>query len=110
MARLIDLDPHWITEFHAGGHRKDQVQRQADAQGVRFLCPKCFAENGGPVGTHSVLVPFKDRGVPADAMPQMPRWEASGTGFNDLTTTPSILILGGCGWHGFITNGDVSIL
>lgn len=106
--KLTDLAPHWITAFEASGHYEDKVDRQADAQGVRILCPKCFAENGGPVGTHSVLVPFADRGVPPDAMPQMPRWAATGNTFEDLSTTPSILIVGGCGWHGFITNGDVT--
>lgn len=105
--RLSELDPHWITEFHASGHREDQVSSATDAQGVRILCPKCFAENGGACGTHSILVPFADRGVPADAMPQMPRWKASGTTFDDLTTSPSILLIGGCGWHGFITAGAV---
>jgi hypothetical protein len=106
--RLSELEPHWITEFHAGGHREDQVTSAAEAQGVRMLCPKCFAENGGSVGTHSVLVPFQDRAVPAEAMPQMPRWAASGSTFEDLSTTPSILLKGGCGWHGFITKGDVT--
>ncbi len=106
--RLTDLKPHWITGFHANGHWEDQVQSAAEAQGVRFLCPKCFAEAGSPIGTHSVLVPFKDRDVPDDAMPSMPRWIVSGTSFDDLTTTPSILLVGGCEWHGFITNGDVT--
>ena len=107
--RLVDLSPHWVTQMDANGsHWEDKVSRQQDAQGVRILCPKCFTENGGPVGTHSVIVLFKDRDIPPEAMPLMARWEVSGNDFNDLTTTPSILINGGCGWHGFITNGDVT--
>lgn len=106
--RLTDLDPHWMTEVHAGGHREGQVATQQAAQGVRLLCPKCFAENGGSRGTHSVIVPFKDRGLPDDAYPGMARWAASGNSFADLTTTPSILLVHGCEWHGFITNGEVT--
>lgn len=108
--RLTDLKPRWMTEVGASGHREGQVSRQQDAQGIRMLCPLCFRQNGGSIGTHSVIVPFKDRNVPADAYPRMARWEASGNDFTDLTTIPSILIGEGCGWHGFITGGEVSII
>lgn len=105
--RLADLEPHWITEVQPGGcHRKDRVYRDGAVQGILFLCPLCFAANSGPIGTHSVLVPFKDRGVPDDAYPGMARWTAEGRTFDDLTVTPSILIKGGCGWHGFVTAGE----
>jgi hypothetical protein len=100
----------------------------AEAQGIFFLCPKCFQENraklppdvqgreaieAAGVGVHSVQVTFANRGVPDDmgchnAKGQPTRWEVSGSGFEDLSTTPSILIESGCGWHGFITNGEVS--
>lgn len=105
--RLTELEPHWMTEVTAGGWRRGAPD-QRSAQGVAFLCPKCFAANGGRVGTHTVLVLFRDRGVPADAYPSIARWAATGNTFDDLTTTPSILIGGGCEWHGFITNGDVT--
>ena len=81
----------------------------SEAQGVRFLCPKCFAENGNSaVGVHSVICWFRDRGVPDDRTPGPARWPASGTGLDDLTLRPSVLLLGGCGWHGFITKGEVT--
>lgn len=85
------------------------VQTLAEAHGVAFLCPKCFTANGGPVGTHECHVDFNVPGIPSDAdtMKQRDgspvRWAVSGTGFEDLTTQPSILLLAGCGWHGFIT-------
>jgi hypothetical protein len=80
----------------------------AEAQGIRFLCPKCFEANGGAAGTHSVLCWFADKGVPADKSPGPARWPATGTGVEDITLTPSVLLLGGCGWHGWIKNGVVT--
>jgi len=84
------------------------VDSLAEAQGVCFLCPACFAKNNGPVGTHACLCWFADRGVPADAEPLPGRWRVSGTGYNDLTLAPSILLQGGCNWHGFITSGNIT--
>jgi uncharacterized protein DUF6527 len=91
------------------------VPSLAEAQGIHFLCPKCWTENKGPVGTHLCEVTFEGRGV----LPHQgirgskepgPRWNVTGTNFEDLSTTPSILIIGGCNWHGYITAGEVSIL
>ena len=31
------------------------VDALTEADGVWFLCPKCFAANGGAVGTHAVI-------------------------------------------------------
>lgn len=80
-----------------------------DAQGVWFLCPLCFEKNHGPVGTHLVGCWFNGRGVPADETPGPGRWNPSGTGLHDLTFVPpgavSVLLTGGCGWHGFIVKG-----
>jgi hypothetical protein len=89
------------------------VETLAEADGVMFLCPKCYAENGGPVGTHSVICWFAGR-VPDGVDPKPGRWTPTGTGLHDLTFVPSagrscsVLLLGGCGWHGFVANGDVS--
>lgn len=125
--RLIDLEPKWIDHYsdethgfirerdactdvhYSPGEESPGETTLSHAQGVLFLCPKCFKENEGPVGTHSVLVWFSGRGVPEYVEPKA-RWGASGSSLADLTTTPSILIRGGCGWHGFITAGEVSIL
>lgn len=88
-----------------------------DAQGIQFLCPKCFAKNGGPVDTHIVVCWSRSRGTPEDASPGPGRWSMQGSGFDDLTLNGdavggggarSVLLLGGCAWHGFITNGDVT--
>lgn len=82
------------------------VDTLQEAQGIMFLCPKCFRDNNGPVGTHRCPLPFAGRGVD----PAKNQWNVTGSGYADLSTTPSYLIVGGCSWHGYITNGQVSIL
>ncbi len=78
----------------------------AGAQSIMFLCPGCYARNGGAVGTHSILVSFEGAGVPPE-YDRNPRWVVSGTGLDDLTLSPSISLgrTPGCGWHGFIQHG-----
>lgn len=100
------------------------VESLTDAQGVWFLCPGCYAENihklpegatdieGAGIGVHQVQVTFESRGVKdnqgahgSNGSPT--RWVVSGTGYDDLTTSPSILVDPSCGWHGYITNGEI---
>ena len=107
MPKLTVLAARWVVEAGAdGSSRWSRDEPQPRAQAIIFLCPKCYAANGGPVGTHSIIVPFKDRDVPDGFMPMMPRWAATGETFDTLTTKPSIAINGGCGWHGWITDGE----
>lgn len=86
------------------------VETLAEAHGIRFLCPKCFKDHGGAAGTHSVICWFADRGVPPTMHPLPGRWVPSGTGLDDLTFVgpgaASVLLSGGCGWHGFVKNGS----
>jgi hypothetical protein len=107
--RLTDLEPHFLKLESPIVYR--QVDSLAEAQGIEFLCPKCFEANSGRVGTHIIICWFKDRGVPDDLGPKPGRWNPSGTGYHDLTFVPpgatSVLLKGGCGWHGFIENGEV---
>lgn len=87
------------------------VETLAEAQGVDFLCPLCFAKNGGPIGTHHVTCWSRSRGVPDDASPGPGRWRLDGTSLADLTLNEepgksrSVALIGGCAWHGFVTNG-----
>ena len=134
--RLIDLDPHFIryetridtyqvvdgdyaTWRERGCPWKQitgpreytiEVPTLPEAQGVRFECPKCTAA-GGQI--HSCVVTFEGRGVAPEQgchnkEGKPTRWNVSGNGLHDLTTTPSVLLEGGCCWHGFITNGEVT--
>jgi hypothetical protein len=94
-------------------HYTHRVEALAEAQGIEFLCPVCFAKNRGAVGTHWCEVSFEGRGVkPAQGshtdkgLPS--RWTVSGTSLANLTLMPSIKLEGGCAWHGYITNGGIS--
>jgi hypothetical protein len=110
--RLTDLEPQFLRYE---GRIFSYVDTIADAQGVRFLCPKCFVENKGEIGTHSVICWSSSRGVPDEASPGPGRWRLVGTGYEDLSLmeepgkSRSVLLTGpGCAWHGFVTNGDVT--
>lgn len=85
----------------------EHVESLADAQGVMFLCPKCFETNHGPVGTHGIICWFRNKGVPDSMSPGPGRWDVvSGTSLKDLTLSPSVLLPGdGCEWHGWVKNG-----
>lgn len=103
--KLIELEPEWV--YHAPGVIR-HVESLEQADGILFLCPACWIKNGGRVGTHSVIC-WKPQ-VPAGIEPGPGRWPMTGTGFHDLTLTPSIDLTvggGGCTWHGFITAGEI---
>ena len=103
-----ELGPNGEDYMHHGDP-PDVSITEADA--VMFLCPKCYAQNGNSaVGTHQVI-------CNRPRVPQAPnrvgpgRWEFSGTGIDDLVLTAgssSVLLQGGCGWHGFVGNGGIT--
>ncbi len=80
------------------------VDTLAEATAIMFLDPAEFVFNKGPVRTPTLYIPFK--GKSSDAV----SWDVvSGTGYDDLTLTPSILVTAGeHRWHGFITNGEIT--
>jgi len=86
----------------------------AQAQGIHFLCPVCFAANKRPIGTHGVQVGFVGKAPPGTFSQgkdgKDSRWNVAGTDFTNLTLTPSIALDAdvGCKWHGFVTNGEVT--
>lgn len=131
--KLTDLEPEflrWEKRFEGSPHIKPaggefgtpyehvvhvHVATLAEAMGVQFLCPKCFQANGGNQGTHLVICWSRSRGAPEEATPGPGRWTLDGTGFHDLTlngdppgNARSVLLTSGCGWHGFVTNGEVT--
>lgn len=94
------------------------VDTVAEADQVSFLCPLCFEKNGGPKGTHSVMVTFEGRNVPDEAVSRdhtgkQSRWAVSGSSLDDLVLTPSILLdasrepTHGCHWHGFVGSSGI---
>lgn len=102
---LGPVDEHWPNGRPTYRH----VDKLQDADGVFFLCPKCFETNHGRIGTHMVGCWFVGK-VPPWVDPKPGRWNPAGTGLDDLTFVPpgavSVLLNGGCGWHGFVRNGD----
>lgn len=80
--------------------------------GLYCLCPACYAQNGGEVGTHAlrVLTPDAD----PDDWPLPGRWRLIGDTFDELTAeganggSSSILLAGSpCRAHFFIRDGEV---
>ena len=109
--RLTELKPSFLR--YEDGGRMRIVESIGEAQGIMFLCPKCYTANGGAAGTHSVICWSRSRGVPDSASPRPGRWKIEGTGFGDITlnadppgTARSVLLIGGCAWHGFVTHGE----
>lgn len=97
-----DKDGHiWLWSPTPVRHEYNNVETVAEAHGVRFDCPKCHSASG-----HGVLVGFEGRNPPEPlsrgANGQPTQWHVSGTGLDDLVLSPSIQLLGGCNWHGFV--------
>lgn len=94
--RLRDLEAELVV-YTAKGFRRGASM--AEAQGVCLLCP---CDEG-----HSILVWFRERGVPTEATPGPGRWavDPSSRDLDTLTLTPSIAL--SC-WHGWVTRGEVA--
>jgi hypothetical protein len=121
--RLTELEPHFLPLATPGELSSDgrpfswkEVDNIVEAQGIRFLCPVCFAANKGPVGTHQVICWSRSRGVPEDEKPGPGRWKLDGSGYDDLTLNAdppsgsrSVLLTGGCGAHFHVTAGEVTV-
>lgn len=103
--KLTDLSPEWIK--HTEPDHQRHVESMAEANGIWFLCPLCMdrRNRGEKVHVHGVLCWTHQ--VQAGIDPGPGRWEMKGTGFDDVTLSPSVHLTGpGCGWHGWITNGE----
>jgi len=112
--RLLDLAPQFLRFVPGEPKTFASCEQLAEADGIEFLCPKCFAANNGPIGTHAVICWFEGK-VPDDLRPNPGRWNPTGTGYHDLSFVPgaksnSVLLLGGCAWHGFLQNGEVTLV
>lgn len=83
--RLADLNPS-VSELHPDGTTRTLV----------FDCPICVGDASHHVGANF--------GIPS-SVPAV--WAMSGEFPGTMTLTPSIRMLDRCGWHGFVTNGEV---
>lgn len=107
--KLTELGATFLKIQEDGSNKLTGTIRD-DADGVMFQCPKCFAAKGSKAGCHQVICWFV--GVSALYSPGPGRWNPTGSSLDDLTFVPpgavSVLLKGGCGWHGFVKNGDAS--
>ena len=101
--RLTDLNPQWLGAGGEGIYNADGTPA-TPREGVALLfdcpCGKC----GMPCCIH--VDPPLDGGAEISGH----AWTRTGDTFDTLTLKPSIYrneAKGGCGWHGFITNGEV---
>ena len=101
--RLTELNPNWVG--HGGEGVSDKSGKAIPYQhgvGITFDCPcgcesRCFAGFSNPL----------DGGAAVDG--GGPKWDRAGETFETLTLKPSIERKDpdGCGWHGYITDGEM---
>lgn len=98
--KLTDLDPRWYC-----------VGSQENRVGFTFQCPHCptAAETRLAIAVHL-------DGTNMDPDPDNPQqfaagetiWTVTGgSGFDDISLTPSVDASQHGHWHGFITNGEI---
>jgi hypothetical protein len=125
--RLTDLDARFLHDAKPDGSSQ-MSDEYAGACGVMFQCPKCAqGKTRGQevvdgrtrhfvINAHYVICWFRGK-VSDDLNPKPGRWTPSGTCMDDLTFVPgdppqavSVLMTGpGCGWHGFVRNGEATL-
>jgi hypothetical protein len=117
MPRLRELQAQFLKVEDVRTYR--HVDTLAEADGISFVCPKCYADpecgNGSVRGAHSVICWFRGK-VPDSMTPGPGRWTPEGSGYDDLSFVPgnppiamSVLLTGGCKWHGFIRSGEATL-
>lgn len=90
--KIRALNARFVQAAERGWH---DVEAFAEADGVIMDCPGC-GEHSVAIWTHSAP-PYLE---------PTPRWTLTGTSLDDLSVTPSVNLLGGCRWHGFIVGGE----
>jgi hypothetical protein len=105
--KLTELNPKFLKRDDS--HHFRHVETIGEADGLWFLCPKCFLANGGAKGTHGVIC--WSPSVPQDTSPTPGRWNLVGSSFDNLSLvagSSSVQLNGGCSWHGYVKNGEVT--
>lgn len=99
--KLVDLNPGWLSAGGEGVTRNGQPVPERHGVGVYFDCPcgcdeRCYVMFRNPTD-----------GGPARLDGDTSSWERTGDTFEALTLAPSIYRRLGCGWHGWIRNGEI---
>ena len=100
--KLTDLNPQFFNTGGAGISKADgspAIPRRG--VGMTFDCPcgKCGVRAQIEFTTAIDGKPWREAS---------PGWERIGDTFETMTLRPSIHRVGGCGWHGWIRNGEVT--
>lgn len=101
--KLTDLNPRWLIAGGPGITRNGKPVPQRNGVGMSFDCPCGCGQRR--------VVEFSN---PLDGGPchtdDGHTWDRSGDTFETITLKPSIRATRphGCGWHGYITNGEVT--
>lgn len=107
--RLTELEPTYLKVIDDCNFK--YVDDIKDADGIDFLCPKCFSANNGSIGTHHCIC--WNPSVPQTIHPIPGRWEMLGDSFENLSLragSSSVQLNGGCNAHFFIENGEVRLV
>jgi hypothetical protein len=103
--KLIDLNPRWVGAGGEGVFRADGTPApERRGVGISFDCP-CGKAHEGPSRVYVHIDPPFDGGPPIDTPDHV--WKRQGETFFELTLTPSLQRIGGCLWHGAVSNGEV---
>ena len=102
--RLVDLDPRFLSSGGEGitNSITGEPVPKREGVGMTLLCP---CGDG-----RRVMLLFEN---PLDGGPGLdgggPRWQRTGDTFETMTLNPSVLRSDprGCGWHGWIRDGEV---
>lgn len=102
--KLTDLEAHFLGYGGEGVFHNGEPIAFRPGVGVAFNCP-C---GGRPGCAGPLFIPFAN---PLDGKPPPDEdtrhgWQRTGETVETLSLTPSVLRVGGCAWHGFITNGE----
>lgn len=102
--KLSELNAHFVGNGGTGVRSADgtPVPRREGVL-LAFDCPKCGREGERHGGILCYLDPAMDGGPAVSSH----NWQRTGDSIDNLTLSPSILVLSGCGWHGFIRNGEI---
>lgn len=100
--KLVDLNPRFIGSGGEGVTSADgSPAPERTGVGVILDCP-CGCG-------HDLYVPFANPLDGGAALEARHGWQRTGETFETLTVKPSIHRVGNsCGWHGWITNGEVT--
>lgn len=106
--KLIDLRARWLDHGGEGVYHRDPATGELvmvplmEKVGISFDCP-CGC--GHPL---TVLFKVPVGRVEPYHLEGTVQWEREGDTFETITLRSSILRMSGCGWHGFITNGEAA--